>query len=304
MPYSDEFNQKSYISHAEHYKEYLPEGEKGEHSKAWLATDTVDAWRHKRMYAALVPLLKLEPSAKWLTVGDGRYGTDAHYIQEFGLNVVASDISGLLLKQAQLSSFISEFSVQNAESLTYESSEFDYILCKESFHHFPRPYMALYEMLRVASKGVVLIEPNDCLIPSTLFKHIFGAVLRSLKMLITRSIDDHVFEESGNYVYTISKREMEKVALGMNYETIAFKGYNDCYVFGAEYEKVSTRGKIFTKINTRIKLLNLLTKLNIIEYGILTVIIFKQKPSDELRYALQNDGYEIIDLPRNPYIAD
>lgn len=40
-----------------------------------------------------------------------------------------------------------------------QDDAFDYVLCKDSYHHMPRPMIALYQMLRVARRAVVLIEP-------------------------------------------------------------------------------------------------------------------------------------------------
>lgn len=51
--------------------------------------------------------------------------------------------------------------VENAEKLSSPNETLDFVLCKESYHHFTRPMLALYEMLRVATKAVVLIEPNE-----------------------------------------------------------------------------------------------------------------------------------------------
>jgi len=34
------------------------------------------------MYQVIDPILAANPTAKWLTVGDGRYGNDANYILE------------------------------------------------------------------------------------------------------------------------------------------------------------------------------------------------------------------------------
>jgi ubiquinone/menaquinone biosynthesis C-methylase UbiE len=297
-----EFHVKSYKSHADHYNDYVSGGEKDQHSKTWLETDTVDAWRHKRMYGALDSILKAEPHAKWLTVGDGRYGTDANYILNNGGDAVATDISDLLLKEAQVAGFITEFSKENAESLSFEDVQFDYVLCKEAFHHFPRPFIALYEMLRVAARGVVLIEPNDSFRPHGLTRYLFTSAVRSVLSVLSKRGTDHTFEDSGNYVYSISKRELEKVALGMNYRTIAIKGYNDYYQYGAEFEKLSSKGRIFKKIRLRIRLLDLLTRLYLLDYGMLAAIIFKQKPSAKLVGYLKSDGFEIIELPENPYI--
>lgn len=303
MTCSEEFNHASYKSHSDHYKDYLPGGEKEKHARTWYETDTVDAWRHRRLYRALDPVLKAEFGAKWLTIGDGRYGTDARYLLEKGADAVASDISDVLLKEAQSVGFISKFSKQNAESLSFEKSEFDYVLCKESFHHFPRPFIALYEMLRVAAKGVVLIEPNDHFYSDSVTRHVFTSVVRLIISSLSNGGNRHKFEESGNYVYSISKREIEKAALGMNYGTIAFKGLNDYYQYGAEFEKLSSKGKIYKKIRSRIKLLDMLTKLKLLDYGMLVVVILKQMPSERLRNNLRQDGFEVFDLPKNPYIV-
>ena len=73
--------------------------------------------------------------------------------------------------------------------------------------------LALYEMIRVSSKAVVLIEPQDGYIDLPIGKG---------KHLAT-------YEDSGNYVYTLSKRELEKVALGLGLPAVATK--NICDVF-------------------------------------------------------------------------
>ena len=100
------FDQESYKSHEGHYDDYIHGGPKEAHSKTWFEADTVDAWRHARMYRSLAPLLKVYPEANWLTVGDGRYGKDAHFIQEKGLKVLASDISEALLKGGRKSGIL------------------------------------------------------------------------------------------------------------------------------------------------------------------------------------------------------
>lgn len=69
----------------------------------------------------------------------------------------------------------SNYSVENAESLSFRDNEFEVAFCKEAYHHFPRPFLALYEMLRVASKAVVLAEPNDQ-IPRPIMRGIYEAV--------------------------------------------------------------------------------------------------------------------------------
>ncbi len=297
------FQEISYQQHAEHFKEYAENGEKALHAKMWFAEDTVDAWRHRRMYQVLDPILSAEPHATWLTVGDGRYGKDSKYITEKGCDALATDISECLLKEAKAIGYIDKYKVENAESLSFEDEAFDYILCKESYHHFPRPMIAFYEMLRVARSGVILIEPNDGYIIHRYSIILFKKIKNMVKYFLGRKTNKHPFEESGNYVYSISKREMEKVALGLNYKTVAFKELNDSYFPGVEYEKMSDKGPVQKKVKTLICIADVLSKLGLSNYGILASITFKKRPSKELLQKLANEGYEIIQLPDNPYIS-
>src|SRR5262249_19841688 len=118
-------------------------------------------WRHSRMYEC-ADILKIHPDASWLTIGDGRFGLDSIRLRKKGFsNVFPTDISEHLLKISKERGHIDQYGVENAERLTLADRTYDYVLCKESFHHFPRPYVALYEMLRVAVRAVFLIEPND-----------------------------------------------------------------------------------------------------------------------------------------------
>lgn len=303
MKTTKEFQEKSYQKHSEEFKKYSSGGEMEGHAKTWFAKDTVDAWRHERIYQLLDPILKADPKAKWLTVGDGRYGTDANYILRKGCEVLASNISVDLLKEAKQIGYISEYKQENAESLSFDDSSFAYVLCKDSYHHFPRPMLALYEMLRVASKGVILIEPHDEYINNKISEILYVKLKSFVKFLLLRKTSEHSYEESGNYVYNISKREIEKVALGMNFKTVAFKGINNAYFAGVEYEKIAAKGPLQKKVKTLINIADFLCKLGFMPYRTLAAIIFKEAPSAELQQQLWKEGYEIIHLPDNPYMS-
>lgn len=301
---SNTFQNKSYLQHSDHFKEYTQDGEKAAQAKTWFEKDTVDAWRHQRMYQALDPILTTEPSMKWLTVGDGRYGKDAKYIIEKGCDALATDISEYLLKEANAYGYIKNYKVENAESLSFKDSEFDFIFCKESYHHFPRPMVALYEMLRVAKTGVILVEPNDPYITDKFSNLFFRNFKNTVKYLLGKKNSKHSFEESGNYVFSISKREIEKVALGLNYKIVAFKEINDAYVTGVEYEKLADKGPLQKKVKMLIYIRNFLAKIGLSNYGLLASIIFKNTPSNDLLQKLDSGGYKIVQLPENPYISD
>ena len=73
-----------------------------------------------------------------------------------------------------------------------------------------RPPAMIYELLRVARKGVVLIEPQD------------------------HKDRGDKYEEAGNYVYSLSHREMSKLARAANLAAVATKGQNDAFEAGLE----------------------------------------------------------------------
>ena len=104
-------------------------------------------------------------------------------------------------------------------------------------------------------------------------------------------------------LYSISRRELEKVALGLNYKTVAFKGINDAYFAGVEYEKLSDKGPLQKKTKRLINIANYLCRLGLRDYNLLASIIFKKEPSKELLQQLIEESYEIIQLPNNPYIS-
>lgn len=145
----------------DHHKKVIKSEKEKKKSETWFEKDTVDYWRHKRMRDSLLPLISFYPNSSWLTIGDGRYGTDANYLLSKGVDAHASDIQEELLKIGNEKGFIKKFSKQNAEALNFSDNEFDFVYCKESYHHFPRPAIAVYEMLRVAKKVIVLQEPKD-----------------------------------------------------------------------------------------------------------------------------------------------
>ncbi len=287
------FIEKSYTRHKDHQNQYLNGGGLENHALTWIQDDTVDAWRHNRMYNTIDVLLNNYPNAEWLTVGDSRYASDANYIYKKGLHVVATNISEHLLPEAKELGRIPEYKQENAENLSFEDEKFDFVLCKESYHHFPRPMIALYEMLRVAKKGVVLIEPNDpcifCYNPSQIWN------------VIQKNND---YEKIGNYKYTISPREMIKVSLGLNLYTVAFKELNDHYIQGVEYEKATENSELFKKIKEEIEKIDKFSDENHRPYALLTAIIFKEQPDQKTCNDLSDQGFKVINLPRNPYIDE
>lgn len=295
-------HEASYAKHTAHLAAYGEGGALAARARTWLDHGTVDAWRHRRMYALLDPLLATDPAATWLTVGDGRYGSDANYIAGKGLNVVASDLAETLLREAKERGYIPEYRVENAEALALPDGAFDYVFCKESYHHFPRPMLALYEMLRVARRGVVLIEPNDAEVGAGVLALIARRTKAALRAALGRTAPPPLFEEAGNYLYAISRREMRKAALGLGFPAVAFRGINDHFVEGVQLEAFAARGPLGRAVRRRIAVQDLLCRAGLKDYGLLAAVLFKAAPAAATRDALAAHGYAVETLPENPFL--
>jgi ubiquinone/menaquinone biosynthesis C-methylase UbiE len=297
---TDSFAEKSYFLHKQHLEEYLRKEKLTKHSETWMSDNTVDAWRHKRMYEFILPIIKSYPGAVWLTVGDGRYGSDAHFLEESGATkVLATDISDSLLKIGKRRGFILNYKKENAEKLSFKNASFDFVLCKESFHHFPRPMVAFYEMLRVARKGVFLIEPDDS--PSGVQSRVMRFMGRGKPSPIGGFFNS--FENAGNYVYKISPREIEKAALALQLPELAYTGIDDLYLKGVEYLNAGKFSFTFLAIKAVLFLMDVIYKLGMRKRSLLIAIVFKEKPVKVARRRLCDAGFKLVDLPANPFLG-
>jgi SAM-dependent methyltransferase len=213
---------------------------------------------------------------------------------------VATDISDVLLEEAWKAGLLPAYGRENAEALSFEDGRFDYVFCKESLHHVPRPFVALHEMLRVARKGVVLIEPNDRFESGTLLSRLVFKAWRLGRACVGLKVARDGYEECGNYIYCIAKREIEKVCLALDLCMIAFKGVNDHYEEGLECEKVAENGVLLRKVKRRIFAMDLAAKMGLMESRLLAVAIFKEEPSAGVVARLGSAGYQVKRLTRNP----
>jgi len=264
----------------------------------WFDETTVDYWRHMRMMKPVYPLLKWK---KWLTVGDGRWGLDSIRLKKanISISVLPTDLTENLLRKSRDRGYIENYSVENAESLSFQDNEFDVAFCKEAYHHFPRPFLALYEMLRVVSKAVILAEPNDQ-IPRPIARGILEAVMNLAKK--QNPFVDSNFEPIGNYVYTISKRELIKTATSIQLPLVAFYEFDDHYVQGVEHEKLSENGPLLRKIKRKLSIGKLLVKLGLRNHQHMIAILFKVMPDEQLMQELKKNGFKLLPVPKNPYV--
>lgn len=297
------FETESYERHQKSFDEARSEKELAKY-KNWFDVKTTDLWRHQRMLSVLDPFLKHEAGAFWLTVGDGRFGTSATYISTHGGKALASDIDVRRLEQAKQHHLLHDYRYANAEQLPFADEQFDYAYCKQAYHHFQRPALAIYEMLRVARRAIILTEPND-FVPPPLTRAVLQRTKHFLKRLTGKKISHHDagnYEPIGNYIYSISVRDFEKMALGLNLPAIAYKRFYDIYFDGVENEPFSSKAPLYRKIKSRIAVGKIKTWLGINYPNNIQMIVFKSLPSNEILKSLKADGYTFVELASNPYV--
>ncbi|NLX24820.1 MAG: methyltransferase domain-containing protein [Lentisphaerae bacterium] len=260
----------------------------------FTAPDTVDAWRHRRMHEMLLPLIEADPQAMWMTVGDGSFGSDAYFLQQQGADVLATSLTDASLRIAHEKGFLNKFAAVNAEEIPFADDSFDYVLCKEAYHHFPRPAIAFYEMLRVAKEAVVLIEPYDG--P----KRLMELVKEPMKKLLWGKTQTIHFEPSGNYIYRVNPKEMGKKLAALGYAAVAYKTFNDIYLpqFGKS-KSGGTAGHLMTRL--AIFLQDILCAFRLLNPGLVTLVCFKHMPSEPLLREMKQSGFSVEKLPENPY---
>ncbi len=203
-----------------------------------------------------------------------------------------------MLRKRKEMGLVPDYRIEDATRLGLPDASFDYVLCKEAYHHFARPMLGLYEMLRVARKAVVLVEPNDkrrCALARLKF------VLDRLRGR-RRHFDDIHFETCGNYIFTVSRRELEKVGPGLQLPTVAFKGLNDIYLKSADPPSL-LRSAAFRRMRFHILSRNLLCRLGLTDYSLLMAVIFKQTPSSRSKELFRSQNWQVVDLPRNPHLS-
>ncbi|HWZ23569.1 MAG TPA: methyltransferase domain-containing protein, partial [Cytophagaceae bacterium] len=215
--------EKSNIAHVKHNEKLLIK-ERDTRLFILRNKDNAEYLINKRTLDILEPFLKNKST--WLTVGDYN-GFEAKYLTEHNQEVVASDIATDFLKASQEEGFIHTISQENVEKLSFGDGRFNFTMCREAYHHFPRAYLGAYEMIRVANKAAIIIEPIDVLQKMPLLLWLKNMMDIINPLLINKIWKNRFsFETVGNYVFKISEREVEKMAMGIGLPCIAFKRIN------------------------------------------------------------------------------
>lgn len=165
----------------------------------------------------LIDLLRQEghdlKGARFLILGCG-FGTDIFYLNRYAdLDIVATDISVQNTIITRKSFEQAQVAVSDSENLPFSEESFDYVFVCDSLHHMARPYLGVYEMLRVAKRAVCIIEPHDCF----------------LTRLATRLGFMQEFEDAGNYVLKLSRHDIARLAKSL------FVTYRTSSLFATDY---------------------------------------------------------------------
>lgn len=239
----------------------------------------------------------------WLTIGD-MMGMDAHFLIDQQQDVTASDIGDEVLKKSREFGFITKYTTQNAEKMSASDNSYDFVLVKEAYHHFPRAYLSIYELVRVCKKSVFILEPSDLLFKSPLLLALKNFLDWFSPTLINRIWKNRFsFEVVGNYVFKISEREVEKAAMGLGLPCIAFKQVNVLMLNDySKLHKYDLNSRLWKQLKRKLWFKNLISKIGILPYNRLCCVLFKEAPDQNLKAQLKKEGYKVIDLPKNPYI--
>jgi hypothetical protein len=222
--------------HIQHWDQFFADDLHARLYPTWWDATTANHWRHRRFMEPVIDVIQAA-DASWVTVGDGS-GHDTWMMLRHGhRDILTTDIGIGTLRRSHAEGHIQKYAQANAEHLHFADQQFDFVLCKEAFHHMSRPYLGLYEMLRVARKALVLIEPQD---PWIDFPTRAGSPQPS-------------YERVGNFVYDLSVRELQKVCLGLNLPALLWKNHFDVYVQGCEFARADPDDPVFRAMTEAVR---------------------------------------------------
>lgn len=290
---SPSFERLSYDRHIAHTRQSASEV-----PSVIASPQSIDAHRHARMYEYARPLIRLFPESDWLTVGDT--GADAHYLKQLSApRVTCSSLATGQIEELRARGLVHDFDIKalNAEAIDLPERSVDFVFCKEAYHHFPRPPLAYYELLRVCRRAVVYIEPAEPVRWGLLDQ----AKVAIKSLLRGKASIEHEFEDSGNYLYRLSQREMTKQATALQLGHVAYAYFNDFWHAKLSQRPMSERlpRALF---GAGILTQNLLCRLRLMNYGLIVYVVFKDRLHADQVASLTRAGFRVREIPRNPYL--
>lgn len=229
--------------------------------ESWWHDDRINFWRHTRLMDPALSLLTEFGDRSWLTLGDGA-GTDAWRLEKRGFkHVVATDLDSTVLERTQRDGRIKSYAVANAEQLDFNDSSFDFVLCKEVLHHMARPYLGIYEAIRVAKYAVCIIEPLDAYAGGSATAEPFQPF----------------YESVGNFVYGLSIHEARKISYGQNLLGFGFNTLVDVYIPGCEFKLARDNEPMWHDIQAQVRVHEQAVDRGLQKPNYIQVLLFKSE---------------------------
>ena len=270
----------------------------------WHDLDVIDTRRHYKILDNIIPVIQaFGTDCKWLTIGD-QIGREAIYLKRKNIKyVICSSLKhqfkNELLNYTGMKSEDKFNNIDEVEDIDVENiskvipnNSVDFIMCKESFHHFPRPFLGLYKMLETCKKGVILLEPQE----KMNFVESYGKMENEDKVT-------NPYESIGNFKYELNLREICKSAWALYFPHVIVKGFNDPIKTLRTKDERSKKDK-WDKYLHDLNRLNLMGLKNERNFNLISCIILKNKLHENERKILINGNYKIYDRPMNRHIQD
>jgi len=142
---------------------------------------------------------KVDLNGKKVLIASSGNGIDGYYLKKMysSIKLFFSDINFAGMEKLRSNFQVEPAVLTDNLCLSFKDGSFDYVFIAASLHHLNEPVGGLYELLRVAKSGVIVIEPND-----SWLARLFGKLGLAHEYEIPHS----------NYVYRFSKREVEKIS--------------------------------------------------------------------------------------------
>ena len=217
------------LHHRDSFRKRLSDGS----IETWIDADNADYWGSNLVLEGLRSPFRQLTRRKILTIGDGKGGKEAIFLKELGHDVTATDICPEVLSEVYRRALIDKYTQADVENLQFADDEFDIVMAKETLHHLSRPYVGLYEMIRVAREGIVIAEPH--------YRHSTPGELTAMQLLslLTQRIrrltpqpkhhmPDSEYEPSGNFVFRFSPFDLARVCRAAGLSTLAI-GYGHMF---------------------------------------------------------------------------
>ena len=274
-------------------------------SYTYSSSNTVGRWSTMRMFDA--PQCLAPCGYSWLTVGDTS-GQDSIHLKECGIeSVTASSLDDKFLKLGHAAGFIDSYLALNAESIDLPDQAFDFVLCKEALHHMQRPMMAIYEMLRVARVGVLLVEPLDPVIDlprapnlacwHTIDGNVFTSGLKGNDEAVFTTLIDWDEDEAGNYVFSLSVRELKKLANALGLPFLGWKKFNSYYDQNLVNSPATDDSEDFAKFKEQIEFRDRLSNAGVMSPTYITGLLLKRPLPLNILNDLRNIGFSLNRIP-------